>query len=241
VTRDRERLEALLAGALGPESMPAERAAAIRAAIGTADLRPRPRRWRWLPALAAAVLLVPAAAWWRAAQAPRLEATPPGQPVTGFERMALDLHERGADEVEGAALRTASAEAARAWALARTGVDVNLPSVRPAEDAGRFDLHAVQAVRYRGAPAVAVRYAVDGQPVTLAVARDEDVPDRSPAWTLAGKRIRAHTVGGHNLLSWTNSGQSYVLVTDLPHAGRRACFVCHTQAARRRVIDRLGP
>jgi hypothetical protein len=88
---------------------------------------------------------------------------------------------------------------------------------------------------------MAVWYAVDGRPVTLTVARQQDVPDGTPAWTLAGKRVRARRMGAHNLLSWTNSGQSYVLVSDLPADGRRACFVCHTQAARRAVIERLAP
>ena len=58
---------------------------------------------------------------------------------------------------------------------------------------------------------------------------------------MAGKSVRSRTADGHRLLSWTNSGQSYVLVADLPGDGRRACFVCHTQPARRRVIDRLAP
>jgi hypothetical protein len=235
----RERLETELFRALAPERLPEERAAAIRAALRTAPVGPRRSRRAWM-AVAAAMLALPALALWRATQPPRLEMPPPG-PATPFERLAVERHESGLEGSDGAVLRTASAPTARAWSLARTGVDVHLPDVRPAEDDGRFMLQGVRAAEYRGAPAVTVWYAVDGRPVTLTVARAEDVPDRVPAWTLAGKRIRAHAVGGHNLLSWTNSGQSYALVSDLPDGGRRACLVCHTQPGRRRVIERLAP
>jgi hypothetical protein len=85
-----------------------------------------------------------------------------------------------------------------------------------------------------------VSYRVDGRPVTLAAAREADVPGETPAWTTASKRVRAYEVAGHRVLSWANDGQAYVLVADLPGAGLRACLVCHTQPARRRVIDQLG-
>ncbi len=239
MTRPRAGLEAGLARALGPARLPEDRAAAIRETLSTAEPRAR-RTPRWVAPVAAALLLAPAAALWHTSRAPRLDPAPPGQPPSAFERLALGLHERGVDGAPTPALPTASAAAARAWARARTGVDVNLPAVRPAGDIGRFDLRAVAAVEHRGAPAAAVYYAVDGRPVTLAVARAADVADGAPAWTVAGKSIRSHAVSGHNLLSWTNDGQSYVLVSDLPGDGRRACFVCHTQPARRRVIERLA-
>jgi hypothetical protein len=237
----RDAIEAELSRALAPERLPEERAAAIREALRTADLHVQPRRRRWIAPLAAMFVLAPALVLWKAAQAPRLAPAPPGEPAAAFERMAVALHERGDDHSGGAVLRTASPAEARAWGRARTGVDVNLPAARPAEDDGRFALHAIAAVQHRGKPALAVWYEVDGRPVTLAVAHAADVPDGAPAWTLAGKSVRSRRESGHGLLSWTNSGQSYVLVSDLPGDGRRACFVCHTQPARRSVIDRLAP
>lgn len=237
----RDGIEAELARALAPARLPEERAATIREALRTADLRAARRRRRWIAPLAAMFVLAPALVLWRSAHAPRLAPAPPGEPAAAFERMAVALHDGGEDGSGGVVLRTASPDAARAWGRARTGVDVNLPAARPAEDEGRFALHAIAAVEHRGRPALAVWYEVDGRPVTLAVARAADVPDGAPAWTLAGKSVRSRRDGGHGLLSWTNSGQSYVLVSDLPGDGRRACFVCHTQPARRRVIDRLAP
>ena len=231
-------LERALARTLAPATLPPDRAAQIRARLLDAPVR-RPRGRAWQLPCAAVLALGAAGALWHRAQ-PRLETAAEAEAPSGFEQVALDLH-LGAAHVATATLATASAAEARAWGRARTGVDVNLPAVRPAEDQGRFELRAVAAVEHRGAPALAVWYEVDEQPVTLAVARAEDVPDGAPAWTLAGKSVRSRAAGGHRLLSWTNSGQSYVLVADLPGDGRRACFVCHTQPARRRVIDRLAP
>jgi hypothetical protein len=236
----RERLEAELARALAATSLPEERAAAIREALRTTDTRAQAGGWRWMAPLAAALLLVPAVLTWRAVRAPRLEVVPPGRPPSPFERRGIDLHERG-PAGDGVRLATSSAAEARAWGLRQAGVDLDLPAVRPAEDEGRFELRGVQTIRYRGEPAVAAWYTVDARPVTLLVARAQHVPDRAPAWTLAGKRVRSQAAAGHKLLSWTNAGQTYVLVSDLPADGRRACSVCHTQPARRALIDGLTP
>jgi hypothetical protein len=244
MTRPRGALEADLAKVLAPARLPEDRAAAIRQALwaAAAHVPARPQRRRWMVVAAAALLLAPAALLWQASRVPRLQPAGAGEPPSTFERLALELHERGADAaLPAATLLTTSAHEARAWARAHTGVDVHLPAARPAADDGRFELRGVAAAEHRGAHAAAVFYAVDGRPVTLAVARASERPDDMPAWTLAAKRIRSRAVSGHNLLSWTNDGQSYVLVADLPGDVRRGCFVCHTQPARRRVIDRLAP
>jgi hypothetical protein len=42
------------------------------------------------------------------------------------------------------------------------------------------------------------------------------------------------------LLSWTNSGQIYTLVTELPGLGLESCFICHTDADGRPLIRAIG-
>jgi hypothetical protein len=185
------------------------------------------------------VILGLAVGLWRISRAPRLEAAPPNVPPSSMEQLALGLPQRGIASSPDA-LVTGSASEARSWARTRTGLDVNLAAVRPPEDEGHFEIQGAQAVDYRGATALAVWYSVDGRRVTLATARAQDVPDHVAAWTLAAKSVRRRVVGGSTLLSWTSSGQSYVLASDLPAPGLRACLVCHTQPARRRVIDRLA-
>jgi hypothetical protein len=233
---DLAALERELAAALAPATMPPSEAARIRAALRALPARPARRARWWLPC-AAAVAAMGALAVWQGSGL-RIEPAAADEAPSGFERMAVDLHERTAPRA-AAVLVTASAAEARAWGRRRTGVDVSLAAVRPAED--DVALTGAEAVRYGDADALAVRYAVDGGPATLLAARSSDVPREAPEWTLAGKRVRARALRGHRVLTWANAGQSYVLVADLPAGGVRACFVCHTQAERRALIERLAP
>ena len=230
-------LERQLMAVLRPTSLPADRAAQIRAALLAA---PAPRRsivtW-WVPCAAALVAVAIAAAW--RGSGLRLEAARDSEAPSGFEQVAVDLHERAVN-VTVAELATSSAAEARTWGRGTTGVDVSLPAWRPPEDTGTFTVVRAEALRYRGAPALAVRYTVDARPVTLLAARSEDVPDEAPEWTLRGKRVRTRMLRGHRVLTWANAGQAYALVSDLPQGGVRACLVCHTQPARREAIERLG-
>jgi hypothetical protein len=238
---ERERIACglSLARALAPATLPEDRADLIRHALRTALPEPRPRRLRWLVPAVAVLVLGLSVAFWRLSRAPRLDAAEPGEPPSSLEQLALSLHERGLAASPDTLLTDSPAEA-RSWALARTRLSVNLAVARPAEDEGHFELRGAQAVDYRGATALGVWYSVDGERATLATARARDVPDHVAAWTLAAKSVRRRAVGGSTLLSWTSSGQSYVLVSDLPAHGLRACLICHTQPARRRVIDRLA-
>ena len=237
--RDRIARGVALARELSPTDLPEERADEIRLALETRPPSRRSRRLPWLLPAAAVVILCLTLGLWQISRAPRLETAPPGEPPSSLEQLALELHHRGIASSRDA-LVTGSASEARSWARARTGLDVNLAAVRPPEDEGHFETQGAQAVDYRGATALAVWYTVDGRRATLATAHASDVPDHVAAWNLAAKSVRRRLVGGSTLLSWTSSGQSYVLASDLPAPGLRACLICHTQPARRRVIDRLA-
>ena len=85
-----------------------------------------------------------------------------------------------------------------------------------------------------------IAFRVDDKPVSLLVAPDARVPD-APRWSALGKRVRwqVDPETGAKLLSWTNSGQAYTLVSELPGGGQRACLVCHTDPRRRALIASL--
>jgi hypothetical protein len=227
--------------------LPAERAASIRAAllagVSSGPARPaardrwRPRR-RGLAAAAAVVLLAGAGVWLRSG--PRLRVLPGGAAASRLEATALALHEQHQSGQLELQLKTRSVEEARRWSRAHAGLDASLADQRPAEDGDRYELEGVRAVDIEGAPAVAVAYRVDGLPVTLLTARAAQMRDHGPAWGFGGKTVRYATgARGHKLLSWTNAGQAYTLVSDLPGYGQQACFVCHTDPRRREAITHL--
>jgi anti-sigma factor RsiW len=243
-----------LAASLQRVELPEDVSARIRQALEQAPQAPSAPRRLW-PAAAAAALLAAAALATRfhgpsPGTLTRPEPSPetgglvlhlePGPP-TAFEQAAFDLH---ADHAEGRMpfdVRTSSVREVRRWSEETEGLGVSLAVERPPEDAGRFVLEGARAVRVGEAKAVAVAYRLDGRPVTLLTTRAEDAPGRSPEWTAAGKRVRFREAGGRKLLTWTNSGQAYALVSDLPGYGQRSCLLCHSTSARREAIRALKP
>jgi hypothetical protein len=119
-------------------------------------------------------------------------------------------------------------------------VSPSLATRRPAGEGHRYDLLGARAVQGEGFTAAAIAFRVDETPVTLLVAPGDRVPD-APRWSPLGKRVRwrVDSETGAKLLSWTNSGQAYTLVSELPGGGQQACLVCHTDPKRRALIASL--
>jgi hypothetical protein len=189
--------------------------------------------WRWLATAAAAACA--GLLWLSQRPSVAIELAPAA--VGSLERIAIATHARVVGGEQPLALRTTSAGELRAWLGAR-GFSAALVSERPAEDGSRFQPVGVAPLGDAALPAAAVVYHVDGQPVVLVTARQADVPD-APEWTWHGKRVRYRRVGEGGVLSWSNSGKAYALVSGLPHLGREACLLCHGDDARRRVIRSL--
>lgn len=239
----RVRRGAELARELEIESLPAEAEARIRSAIREAtraeEAREGPtgfrrRTVRWAAAAAAAAALLVLLAWWAA---PGVEVERAQGPPTRLEEVALAAR---AELLEGAPLDlvTDSPEEARRWLEAR-GLSAALAVERSRAERREIALAGAWEVSRPGLRAAAVSYRVDGHPVLLIAAREETVPD-APRWGVFGKRVLYRRDGGAKLLTWTNSGKAYTLVSDLPELGQRACLICHTDAARRRLVRRLG-
>jgi anti-sigma factor RsiW len=227
-------------------SLPDDRAALVRRALvepGTA-VPPPPVRARRPRALAVAAAVVGAAATFvaRRPPAPVLSVEPAGEPLTGFERTAVALRQQAARGTLPLDVASGSPAVVRRWVRERTGLGADLAVQRPGDDAGRFELLGAKDVTLAGARAAAVVYRIDGHPTVLLTARAGDVADRPRAWSLAGKTVRHHAdpASGARVLSWTNSGQIYTLVSELPALGLDSCFICHTDAERRRLIRRIG-
>jgi anti-sigma factor RsiW len=228
--------------------LPEDRAQRIRQMLAEPAPLPAPPRLAWRPhtlaaAGAAALLLVVAGAIvTRLQRAPVLSVEPAGEPLTGFEQTAVALQRRAVQGTLSLELVSGSPGAVRQWVQERTGLGANLALQTPGEDAGRFELLGASEIAVGGARAVAVAYRIDGHPTVLLTARAGEVADRPRAWGVAGKTVR-HRIdpaSGAKLLSWTNSGQIYTLVSELPALGLDSCFICHTDAERRRLIRRIG-
>jgi anti-sigma factor RsiW len=233
------RAGVLAARRLAPEPMPEAVARRIRAAAESKPSR-SPRR---LAVLATAAAIAAAVAggvlvWVRSRPHVQLEAA--SGPPAAFERLAREAHRRAFAQGEPLELVTSDGGTLRQWAVARAGVSPPIATRRPAGEGHRYDLLGARTVRGEGYTAAAIAFRVDEKPVTLLVAPADRVPE-APEWGALGKRVRwqIDPETGAKLLSWTNSGQAYTLVSELPGGGQQACLVCHTDAKRQALIASL--
>ncbi|HVS01370.1 MAG TPA: zf-HC2 domain-containing protein [Thermoanaerobaculia bacterium] len=247
--RCRQRLRevergAALASGLGPLEPPksvAARLAAAAAAEAVEAPSPDPRRRamtgpRVVAAAAVAVAVVAAVLLWRA---PSVRVVTSRGAPQGLEALAADTWGELAAGQLTLDLRTEDPAVLRRW-LRQRDLDAALASERPATEASAFQLRGVRDLSRPGAPAAAVVYRIAGRDALLVTGRQADAPE-VPRWSLTGKRVRfRHPPGGAKLLSWSNSGKAYVLASELPALGQRGCLICHTDAPRRRLVERLA-
>lgn len=237
-----------LAGLLSPVSLPSDRAEAIRRSLvegsgarGEAGREPAfSLAWR-LAALAATVAATLGVIWYWRARGPDVQVEEASAPAAEFEELARALHSGLVSGNARLQIETDSVPQVRSWLRERTGLSASLAANRPAAERERYLLRGAAAVPANGFTAAAISYSVDSRPVTLLTARAKEVP-ASPHWGLFGKKVRYRLDPrtGTKVLTWTNSGQAYALVSDLPQLGQQACLVCHTDSARRRAIETLG-
>ncbi len=149
------------------------------------------------------------------------------------EAAALAAHEDM--RAGGARLELASGSAEELSGFLR-GQGIGVSLARQRQGARPFiELAGAHLVAGARAPTALVSYRVDGRNVSLVVTKGPNVPE-APSWSPFGKRIWVRNAGGLTLLTWKNSGNAYTLVSDLPGVGENACFVCHTDPARRALI-----
>ena len=231
-----------LARQLGPVSPPAAVDAAVAAALRRAPAASAPRlrlpatRWRWAAApaggaLAALLLLL-------SLSTARVELEPAPAGLGSLEELGLQAHSRLARGALPLDLESRSPAEIRNWLGAR-GLSAALVVDRPAADGDRFQPLGAAELRRGDRPAAAVVYAVDGQPVVLVTARQRDVPD-APRWSLLGKQVHYRETAGPRVLTWSNSGKAYALVSGLPRLGLDGCLLCHADARRRELVRSLA-
>jgi anti-sigma factor RsiW len=249
-SRCRRRADEIAAGdslaqRLTPVSLPSHRSVAIRRSLvegPSAQAEGKPRgAFAMVWKLAAALAGVLGFLWFALARGPNVQVERASAAAAEFEELALAVHTGLASGRAHLEVEASSVPEVKRWLREHAGLSASLAASRPPEEKNRYLLRGATAVPGDGFTAAAIAYSVGGQPVTLLTAREEDAPD-SPRWGLLGKRVRYRVDSrtGSKTLTWTNSGQAYALVSDLPQMGQQACLVCHTDPTRRRTIEALG-
>lgn len=196
-------------------------------------------RFAWLVAVAAGLLLllVPVLAW-------RLTRTK--APVTqacAFALMAVDTHLRHMRGQLPLETESANPREISDWFVNKVGFSVKLPNYQ--ESSGQEKLYTLEGARlvnYQNDYAAYVAYRMKNQPISLVITSDSAAKP-SGGEVIASKGLTFHynAIDGLKVITWSDRGLTYALVSDLDERGQQSCIVCHAGTRDQDFIEPLKP
>jgi anti-sigma factor RsiW len=197
----------------------------------------RPRRFGWVIAIATGllVLLLPVLVW----RIVRVDETGPSK----FAMMAAETHLRHVWEQLPLETESTDPQQISSWFRNKVNFSVQLPNYQ--ESSGQEKLYTLEGARlvnYDNQYAAYVAYRMKERPITLVITSDSVVKP-SGGEVIASKGLRFHynAIGGLKVITWSDRGLTYALVSDLEERGQQSCIVCHEGTKDRDFIEPLKP
>ncbi|HKG21802.1 MAG TPA: zf-HC2 domain-containing protein [Blastocatellia bacterium] len=237
----RARVEELLDEAPAPHEASRELLQRIeRSLSGNSAAASRPidiRRAVSIGALLALALL--ACIWSLAGYSNRLGPKPPSD----FAMMAVETHQRYLRGQLPLEIASGVPEQISAWFAGKVPFILKLPNYQ--ELSGQEKLYQLEGARlagYKNDYAAYVAYQMHRRQISLVVTSDT-VAHPSGGEEIASKGITFHydSIEGLKVITWSDRGLTYALVSDLEERGQQSCIVCHQGTRDRDFIESLKP
>jgi anti-sigma factor RsiW len=176
------------------------------------------------PMIAAyALLLLGVALFWLAAAKSLREDR------TSFVTMAVNHHLRYVKGQLPLEVFSDSPEKISAWFAGKLGFKLKLPDYPqgPAEPKP-YHVEGARLVGFKEDYAAYIVYRLNGHPISLVVTSDSVAkPSGGEEIPWEGLRFHFQSVAGWKVLTWSDNGLTYALVSDLEERGQASCIVCH--------------
>lgn len=132
-------------------------------------------------------------------------------------------------------LHSNSAEQVTAWFEGKLPFSFRLPRAEVTPDRRpAYQLTGASLVQYRGKSAALVTYQKQNEKISLMVASADSAVVAGGEEVRSGKlTFHYRTDEGFNVVTWTDRGLSYALVSSLSSPARESCMVCHQSMADR--------
>jgi anti-sigma factor RsiW len=204
----------------------------------------RPRRASrvsWLVAAAAAVLLLllPLLVW----RLSRQSTTPAGRAPSGFALMAADTHLRHMRGQLPLEMESGNPQQISSWFMNKVNFSVKLPNYQ--ESSGQEKLYTLEGARlvyYQNEYAAYVAYKMKERPISLVITSDSVArPSGGEEIQARGLTFHYNAIDGLKVLTWSDRGLTYGLVSDLEERGQQSCIVCHEGTKDRDLLEPLKP
>jgi len=164
-------------------------------------------------------------------------------PPSDFALMAVDTHQRHQRNQLPLEITSDQPEQISGWFAGKVPFRLTLPNYQ--ESSGQEKLYTLEGARlvgYRNDYAAYVAYKMRSQPISLVVT-SESVARPSGGEEIASKGLSFHydSIQGLMVITWSDRGLTYALVSDLEERGQQSCIVCHQGTKDQDFIESLKP
>ena len=198
-------------------------------------------RFTWLVAVAAGllVLVLPVLAW----QFLRQNEPAPVTQACSFALKAVDTHLRHMRGQLPLETESANPREISDWFVNKVNFSVKLPNYQ--ESSGQEKLYTLEGARlvnYQNDYAAYVAYRMKDRPISLVITSDSSAKP-SGGEVIASKGLTFHynAIDGLKVITWSDRGLTYALVSDLDERGQQSCIVCHAGTKDQDFIEPLKP
>jgi anti-sigma factor RsiW len=222
----------------------------VAAILNAGQAAPAPLRakttWRasrvsWAVTIAAGllVLLLPVLMW----RFVRQRETPAVRQPSQFALIAADTHLRHMRGQLPLEIETTQPQDISGWFSNKVNFKVKLPNYQ--ESSGQEKLYTLEGARlvnFESDYAAYVAYRMKDRPISLVITSDS-VARPSGGEEIASKGLRFHynAIDGLKVITWSDRGLTYALVSDLDERGQQSCIVCHEGTKDQDFIEPLKP
>lgn len=190
-------------------------------------------RRHWLPLAAAAALIIGIMLGsWLSRR--------PGTQYASFAAEAHLLYARGAFPLDVVSRKP---QVVSEWLGKRLPFQMKLPNY-PAEDLEpkRYSLVGGRLVQYLDEDVAYLAYEMDHKPISLLIASSARIaPSGGDTYKSGGLTFHSSTQKGLRMITWTDKGLTYALVSTLDVPGAESCVICHGSTNDRSKFENLRP
>jgi anti-sigma factor RsiW len=235
----RARAEEILDSARPPHSAPSELRRRVQRSLRQAtrgSFHPASRR-RVVAAVATIAVVIVAGLWYATQREPVV--SPPSE----FALIAVDTHLRHLRGQLPFEIASESPQTISTWFSGKVPFSVKLPNYQESSGQDRlYRLEGARLVGFKNDYAAYVAYQMSERPISLVVTSDA-VAAASGGEDIVSKGITFHydTIDGLKVITWSDKGLTYALVSDLEERGQQSCVVCHAGTKDRDFIEGLKP
>lgn len=130
-------------------------------------------------------------------------------------------------------IHTSSPTAVTAWFAGKVPFHFQLPASQPSQIGEPiYRLTGSRLISFRGGNAALATYEMERDKISLLVISDESARAEGGEAVESGNlTFHYHAVGDFKVITWSNHGLTYALVSSLSGSAQQSCLVCHQNMA----------